>query len=385
MNPDTDPIRLPQATASGRRWGWLAPDGAWAIPPNYEMAFAFFGGLAVAVRDGRCGYLRPDGSVAVPFRFDEAHDFDEDGWADVAQDGVHRMIRPDGSFVPRLDSEEAFCSEADGIVSFWKNGRCGLADLSGDVVLAPEYDALWGIGLGLFGAERDGAEGILDAAGRVVAPFRFDDVAPADDHGWIRVIDGGSPVFLDAEGREVFDPCGEDSDTFQGDYLAVSRGGRWGAIDREGKTVVPFRWGHVAFAGHGLLSVSDPDCGDPTRDNLFVELSTGRPAFPERFAAIDPWLEGDDFWWCIAPGKGWGPWTREGRFLRPPAYSDPYGLSIGSYRSGELVVDGRCVPEWFDLAGRVLSPPTAAPSPADEPHSEPAEPEPHAESAGRAE
>ena len=180
MNPDIDPIRLPQTDGSGRQWGWLSSDGAWAIPPDYEMACAFFGGLAVAVRDGRSGYLRPDGSVAVPFRFDEAHDFDEDGWADVVQDGVHRMIRPDGSFVPRMDSEEAFCSEAKGLVSFWKNGRCGLADLSGAVVWAPEYEVLWGIGLGLFGAERDGVAGIVDAAGRVVAPFRFDDVAPAD-------------------------------------------------------------------------------------------------------------------------------------------------------------------------------------------------------------
>ncbi len=362
MNPDTDPIRLPHATASGRRWGWLAPDGSWAIPPDYEMTYAFFDGLAIAVRDGRCGYLRPDGSVAVPFRFDEAHDFDEDGWADVAQDGVHRMIRPDGSFVPRIESEEAFWSEADGLVSFWKDGRCGLADLSGAVVLAPEYDNLWGIGLGLFGANRDGAEGIVDAAGRVVAPFRFDDINPADEAGWIRVLDAEKPLFLDAAGRVVFDPKAEESHLFAGDILPVRRGDRWGAIDRQGRTVVPFQWSGVEIAGRGLLAVVDPDCGDPTQDNLFVELATGRPAFPERFAAIDPRLDADDFWWCIPPGGAWGPWTMEGRFLRPPVYADPYGLSIGPFRSGEVWVDGRATPEWFDLTGRVLAP-SAPPAP----------------------
>ena len=362
MNPDTDPIRLPHATASGHRWGWLAPDGAWAIPPDYEMAHAFFGGLAIAVRDGRCGCLRPDGSVAVPFRFDEAHDFDEDGWADVALDGIHRMIRTDGSFVPQLESNEMFCSEADGLVSFWKDNRCGLADLSGAVVLAPEYDNLWGIGLGLFGANRDGAEGIVDAAGRVVAPFRFDDVNPADEAGWIRVLDAEKPLFLDAAGRVVFDPKAEESHLFAGDILPVRRGDRWGAIDRRGRTVVPFQWRGVEIAGRGLLAVVDPDCDDPARDNLFVELATGRPAFPERFAAIDPRLDADDFWWCIPPGGAWGPWTMEGRFLRPPVYADPYGLSIGPFRSGEVWVDGRATPEWFDLTGRVLAP-SAPPAP----------------------
>ena len=114
----------------------------------------------------------------------------------------------------------------------------------------------------------------------------------------------------------------------------------------------------------------------------------GSPGLSRTFSGIDAHLDADDFWWCIQPGKGWGPWTRDGRFLRPPVYSDPYGLSIGPFRSGELVVDGQCVPEWFNLAGRVLSPDPATPSPAEETHAESAEsaePEPHAESAEGAE
>lgn len=68
-------------------WGYLDPEGKWAIPAKFERAGVFRRGLAaVKVPGGRWGYVKPDGTWAMEPRFSKARTF-SDGLAAVAEKG----------------------------------------------------------------------------------------------------------------------------------------------------------------------------------------------------------------------------------------------------------------------------------------------------------
>ncbi len=96
-------LLLPQSVALGR-WGYLRPDGSWAMPPQFAFAWPFSEGVAAVRKGDRMGYLRPDGSEALPFRYLRAGDF-EKGRSEVETETGMGVIRPDGSFVlePRFE------------------------------------------------------------------------------------------------------------------------------------------------------------------------------------------------------------------------------------------------------------------------------------------
>ena len=78
--------RAPAKDESGK-WGYLDPEGKWAIPAKFERAGVFRRGLA-AVKEpgGKWGYLKPDGNWAMEPRFAKARTF-TDGLAAVSEKG----------------------------------------------------------------------------------------------------------------------------------------------------------------------------------------------------------------------------------------------------------------------------------------------------------
>jgi len=75
------------AKEPGGKWGYLDPEGKWAIPPRFERANVFHGGLAAAKESGgKWGYLRPDGSWGLEPKYTKARAF-TDGLAAVSEQG----------------------------------------------------------------------------------------------------------------------------------------------------------------------------------------------------------------------------------------------------------------------------------------------------------
>ena len=68
-------------------WGYLAPDGRWAIPARFERAGVFRNGLAAAKEPGQpWGFLKPDGSWGIEPKLSRVRSF-SDGLAAVSGAG----------------------------------------------------------------------------------------------------------------------------------------------------------------------------------------------------------------------------------------------------------------------------------------------------------
>lgn len=83
-----------------RKWGFLAPDGHWAIEPNFVQALSFSEGLACVTlpgkdRRGRKGYIDHTGEMVIPPRYFREASF-HNGWALVEFEGRTQVIDKKG-------------------------------------------------------------------------------------------------------------------------------------------------------------------------------------------------------------------------------------------------------------------------------------------------
>ncbi len=354
---------LPQSVAKGR-WGYIRPDGSWAMPPQFAFAWPFSEGVAAVHKGDRMGYLRPDGTEALPFCYLRAGEF-EKGRSEVETETGMGVIRPDGSFVIEPRFEFIWRDEWKGRDVFrtdGKDSRHALFDFNGNELLPPRDGDFFPLDFGLLAVEKDGLWGVATEDGRFVIPPEYTNVSGFDDCGWCCAYCGkgdgdpdGPTVFFDREGRIVLAPDVDYAGLFFNDFAAARRDGKWGAIDREGRTVLPFHFDRVEAFSEGLFPVfvatGEPDeWGVQDGDCLFVRPD-GTEAFPDRFDTAVPFEDGVA--WCEAKNGRWGPFLREGRFLVPPIYDDP-GWESGPYMSGWKNDDE--LQNWFDHSGRIILP-----------------------------
>ena len=354
------PILLPQSVAQGC-WGYLRPDGSWAMAPRFTFARPFSEGVAAVRKGDFMGYLRPDGTEALPFRYLRAGEF-EKGRSEVETETGMGVIRPDGSFVlePRFEyiwRDE--WKERDVFRTDGKDGRHALFDFDGNELLPPRVGDFFPLDFDLLAVERDGLWGVATEDGRFIIPPEYGNVSGFDERGWCSADRGrggnDSTVFFDREGQTLLAPDVDHAEPFFDDFAVARRDGKWGAINREGQAVLPFRFDGAMAISEGLFSVfvatGEPDeWGDKAGYWCFVRPD-GESVFPDRFGATGAFENG--IAWCEAENGRWGPFLREGRFLVPPVYDDP-GWESGPYLSGWKNDDE--LQNWFDRSGRLIVP-----------------------------
>lgn len=79
------------------KWGFIGPDGAWAIEPRFNDAWAFSEGLAAVRVEWARGYIGCNGEWVIEPRFQAAGPF-RDGRAGVMLDDVWGFIDRAGIF-----------------------------------------------------------------------------------------------------------------------------------------------------------------------------------------------------------------------------------------------------------------------------------------------
>lgn len=251
---------LAQATVGGRHvMGYIdesfEDEGDWAIAPRFVLADAgdvaargFFDGLAAA-RDenGKWGYIDPEGAWAIEPTFetigelptlDPCGDFSDGlAWFVEAKPSVRNQVDEHGE----LDRDE----NGDLIDETYLRIRYGYISRSGKVVIPPRYELAQDFGEGLAGVEFTGSAGwgFIDRKGdREISP-RFEGVGrfsqrlcPVKEHGlW---------GYIDPEGEWVIEPTFAEAREFSADGLAPARrpNEKWGYINRRGVFVIPPRY-----------------------------------------------------------------------------------------------------------------------------------------------
>ena len=307
----------------GDLFGYVNEENEVVIAPQYIDAQPFAkNGLAGVMVAGKWGYINEKNEMVIEPQYDEAGVFFESGYAGVSIDGKFALINSAGQIIEKTEYEYAGVSstytvedtkfgepshcnglvfksiyEDFGLLRFYdqNTNRCGLMNMLGEVILAPDYTEIflpgefigegpgWGDhGTGFIMVEKEEyMYGLVSQTGEIIMePFESYGICFGEKELGVVMIDGKSG-YINPEGEIVIEPRYKYAGTFAANGLAWvcedTDGGKYGYIDIRGKYVidVQFDWAND-FSSLGVAWVQQGDKrGLINEEGEFVYDSSG--------------------------------------------------------------------------------------------------------------
>jgi hypothetical protein len=226
--------------------GAIDRTGKPVIPVIYESLCRFAEGLFVAVDEGKSGILDIAGNVILPLEYDSIYPTWNNAVAPVRKDGKYGLVDRTGKIV--LEPTYGDIESRNGTVFFTQDGKRGILDNAGNVLIPADYDEVeyfshrnTGFVLHL-----DGYQGYADLAGNIIVEpdtYHLISGRMVDGRMWVRRYDDATGFytsgFVDAAGQIVI-PLTEGwvSDFCGGRALVATEDYRAQIIDTSGNVVV---------------------------------------------------------------------------------------------------------------------------------------------------
>ncbi len=157
--------------------------------------------------------------------------------------------------IPFNNNYESMSSFNNGVSAVCSNGKYGLINTSGEVVLPCIYNTIVAFSEGIAIVEKDGKFGFIDSTGKQIAPCIYENIRDFKN-GVAWVYKAGEGFFIDTSGNVVSGYVDED-DFFSKDVLnPLYRDGKWGYSDSKGEVVVPYIYEQVGDFHEGMAYVS---------------------------------------------------------------------------------------------------------------------------------
>lgn len=230
--------------------GFVDAQGNLAIPYTYFNGIKPFSEeLAVVLVDGKCGFFNKERKIAVSIQYEDAYAF-SDGLAMVKKNGKWGFIDHEGNQVIPCKYTRAY-PFSEGLT--YTDGN--VIDTKGKVVFKCQQDYMrpFSEGLAYVGSLKDTFNegknhvypiGYIDKQGKLAIKFKDwteydmpgdfrDGRADVSKQGKIGFIDTTGKLVIPYKYDEVYSPG------FSGGVARVKLGSKWGVIDRYGKTIVP--------------------------------------------------------------------------------------------------------------------------------------------------
>lgn len=189
----------------------------------------------------RYGFRREDGRVIVPNRYKYADTFHGAYCKVWLEDTLCGLIDTTGrEILPCIYRAVQYPSENRIVIQY--NNRLGYTDLSGNIVIPPQYYEATP-----FSEERAAVVLMIDE-------FTF------------------RCTYIDTLGRQLFDPVFESALPYIDGYAPIRRYDRWGMIDRQGNEVLTTKYEYLSTADHGTFFAGD-EFGMALFDYSFLPLT----------------------------------------------------------------------------------------------------------------
>ena len=200
------------------KWGRIGADGRWVLEPKFDY-LSGHADLFVASIDGKRGFMRSDGSWVIAPKFDAAQRRSKDAafvtlsgatgvlrledqsWTVAPRPGVmcdighaimsqnagkRAILSRTGETWIDVGAERVGTNLNFGLLTFLKDGRWGLVDTAGQVMVEPQYDdpVYFMSGFrGIAWAKRDGKWCAIDRRGHAVESIPCTDIDPLGGPG----------------------------------------------------------------------------------------------------------------------------------------------------------------------------------------------------------
>ncbi|MFZ6008983.1 MAG: WG repeat-containing protein [Bacteroidota bacterium] len=166
--PESEGLR---AIKSDGRLGFVDSRGRLRIANRYENVKSYSEGLAAARIRGKWGFIDHEDKIAIQPAYEDVTPF-KDGYSLVRQNNLFGLINKTGKQIlpVRYDSIRITGNQ----INIVQNKLVGLANLQGNILIHPKYNALVDLNNGYVIVERDGKFGLLTRQGISTIPLIYD-------------------------------------------------------------------------------------------------------------------------------------------------------------------------------------------------------------------
>jgi hypothetical protein len=391
-------VLIPCCSNSGS-WGYKTQTNQEVIKPQFEEAWPFFNsGLAVVKKEGKYGMINTKGEIMMPFIYEkieptayysklyyaEKSELSESGFVNEYGKEVVPCIYNGLMSIGGCDNRyfcEGFASAnnesilvdtsgvefnakgygighvGSGYVPIFKNGKVGVMNLNGDVLIPPEkYDGnMWTCfseGMAALIEPETRKFGYMNLKGELVINYKYDwankfndNVASVNINDKWGYVDGSGKeiipiqysfatdfsnnvayveinnkkMLIDKKGSVVLDLSKYLGVVAQIDFgmLNVQTKEGWGFLDIQGKQLTPFIYGQATRNMYSLRYNQIDVIVDGKNGCLD---SKGKQIIPCQYATIDYLPENNIFF--VQNDVGWGVLDQFGKMLIPCKYSE---------------------------------------------------------------
>lgn len=243
-------------------YGYIGSDGEWRVAPRFADARSFREGLAGVRESGEWWrVIDENGEQFWKFRSSRPIDF-FDGVAFVRpqRGGLTGLIRRTGEWVvpPKFTTARSFHENRAAVASRdVDRGRSYyFIDSSGRRVGDEIFDTYYPFRAGLAPVRRNGRWGVIDHAGELVLEPKYEWTGVGDNGVSLRP-EGELYAYVDREGSPIAGGYLRARDFRDGTGSVLTKGG-WGVIDLDGEWVIPAGQGNDEPMAEGLLAVERP-------------------------------------------------------------------------------------------------------------------------------
>lgn len=215
-------------------WGYVNTNEKWRIAPTFDDCTEFSNNVAMVKRCDKWGMIDLSGNELIPCLFGVLKSFDY-GKAVVRCQGKELTVDSRWDPLSLITN-----SDAQLFPKKMPNGKWGYVDLHGNPMIKGQYDEAKFFSQGMAPIKQDGYWGYINGNNKVVIHPQYTS-AEQFKSGRAMVVGKGRKLgFIDWCGTMVIEPVYSGAYAFCGDESAVCKDGKWGVIDKDGKTVLPF-------------------------------------------------------------------------------------------------------------------------------------------------
>jgi hypothetical protein len=247
------------------------------------------------------------------------------------------------------------------LIPYQKDGKWGLADINGKIVIAPEYDA---VGVYRYGEQLMSIPVLTELLRQEYLipqepvklefshihvswiPTDYIKLSPWDSTNvvdFINFIIGSKPIkngpvwvmkdgkfgLFDISGKELVSPKYEEVRPFERGRSWIKLNGKWGLIDDKGKELTPIKYDGAIISDEGIIWVREEGKWVIIDENG-KELSSNRYDYD----AVTPFTEGVSW---VLKGNKWGLVDKNGKEIILPKYEGicPFVGGLSAVMVGE--------------------------------------------------
>ncbi len=251
--------QLESRKSANGKYGFVN-DEEWAIQPIYDEVFEFYDySYAFAKLNGKWGLIDQQGKTIIPFEYskvlDDEYLFGDEENKTIVKNGKYGIVnRVLGKMLVECIYEKPF-EYTDGIFPYlgnlsvvYRNNKAGLLNEKGVEVVPCIFDGgkepFKDMYLDVYVvAKQNKKSGVVDSVGNLAVPCVYDDIKNTENFDLLDVVNNKKHgLFSLTAKKEIIAPLYDEPIWFNEDYAYVRLNKKYGAIDKEGKVIVPFKY-----------------------------------------------------------------------------------------------------------------------------------------------